>query len=86
MAGRLEIGKHYYAATPAGLFKVRVGMPETVRGVVKHYSCFGHEVDDEGEVIPGMMGIDVNMKTKYLFRLDEQHKARKAVFQLKLGA
>jgi hypothetical protein len=80
MAGRLEIGKHYYAATPAGLFKVRVGLPD------KHYSCFGHEVDAEGEVIPGMMGIDVNMKTKYLFRLDEQHKARKAVFQLKLGA
>ena len=67
-----------FAATRDGVVNVETRLPETTRGVVRHWECL--DLDYKDEVFGKARFISV--RPKHLFT--EEEPARKAVFRLKL--
>ncbi len=79
MSRRIEPFTVLLAATRNGVTRVETRLPETVRGVVKHWECLDLDSRDRGEDLSVRF---IKVRPKYLFT--DEEKARKAVFRLKL--
>lgn len=57
-------------------------MPVSARGAVKHWECHGTMLDKDGGEVRSIYRLAT--KKSLIFGLDDELKARKAVFKLKL--